>query len=191
MPRLYIMQTGRTTWEDESRVEPTVGAPLSEEGSQEVKAVASQLPSAEIAAVYAGTSEAERQTAKLVAEKLKLKVRTHNGLHEFDYGLWQGLTFQEIKRRQPRVYKLWVEEPASVRPPGGETLQEARERLSRALKEIVKRQKSRPALLVLGPVAAGLVRCLLQGEKVEALRQQGGQSFAWCSYEVADGGESL
>jgi len=36
MARIFVMQTGRTTWEDESRVEPTVGAPLSEEGSQEV-----------------------------------------------------------------------------------------------------------------------------------------------------------
>jgi broad specificity phosphatase PhoE len=189
--KIYIMQTGKTTWEDESRVVSAAGSPLSEQGSRTVQAAAMQLPVKEIAAVYAGRGEAEYQTAMLVAKKLKLRVRTHKDLHELDYGLWQGLTFREIKRRQPRVYKQWTERPGSIRPPGGETLEEARQRLRKAVRDIVKRQKGSPVLLVLSPVATGLVRCMLQGEVIGSFWRHVDRGFEWCSYEIADGGESL
>jgi len=191
MAKIYIMQTGRTTWGDESRAESMAGCPLSKEGAEKVQAAAEQLPAGEIKAIYAGAGEAEHQTAALVAGKLKLRARTCKDLHEFDYGLWQGLTLQEIKRRQPKVYKQWMEQPASVRPPGGETLQEAQERLRKALKGIVKGRKGEPVLLVLGPLATGLIRCLLQGEAVNSYWQHVDRSFAWCSYDVTGGDESL
>lgn len=169
MPKMYVIQTGRTTWDDQTRVDSAPGAPLTESGQQDVQDVAKELASRAISIVYASPGQAEQETAQLVARALGAKVRVNKDLRELDYGLWQGLTREEIKRRQPSLYRQWTEAPASVRPPGGETLQEALERLGEAMRNILKRHRNGGALVVLRPVALGLVKCLLRRDGVESL----------------------
>jgi len=169
MPKMYVIQTGRTTWDDQTRVDSAPGAPLTESGQQDVQDVAKELASRAISIVYASAGQAEQETAQLVARALGAKVRVNKDLRELDYGLWQGLTREEIKRRQPSLYRQWTEAPASVRPPGGETLQEALERLGEAMRNILKRHRNGGALVVLRPVALGLVKCLLRRDGVESL----------------------
>ena len=105
-------------------------------------------------------------------------------LQEIDYGLWQGLTIAEIRRRQPKAYRQWLEAPSTIRPPGGEALCEAQERIRGACKEIMKRHKSDTPLLVLRPIALSLVRCLLENKSTEMLWGETGEASTWCTYEV-------
>ena len=52
------------------------------------------------------------------------------------------------------------------------------------LKEITKRHKGRSALLVLRPVALGVLRCALEGAPIEQLWQHVNSGFMWDSYEM-------
>lgn len=185
MAKFYVMRTGQTTWEEQSRIESTAGAPLTEQGAMQVRDAARELTDHGIKAVFACTTgQAESQTAQLVADALSVKVRGNGMLHELDYGLWQGLTRGEIKRSQPRAYRQWTKAPASVRPPEGETLQEAQERLKSALRDITKRHRNGTALLVLRPVLMGLLRCLSEDQSIDALWQHVDDASTWGCYEV-------
>lgn len=187
MTTVYVVQTGETTLEQNQRLESAAGAPLTDQGQLEVLDAARAMNGCEIKTVYACTmGEGERQTAELVAGQLKAKVRDKCELHEFDYGLWQGLTTEEIKRRQPRVYRQWTKSPASVRPPEGETLAEAQLRLKAALKEIVRKHKTGTALLVLRPVLMGLLKCLAENDELDDLWRHVDLSFSWGCYDVDD-----
>jgi broad specificity phosphatase PhoE len=179
MPRMYVIQTGRTTWDEEARVESAPGAPLTASGRKDVQDAAKELASHTISIIYACGGQAEQQTAQLVADALGAKVRTHNDFRELDYGLWQGLTQDEIKRRQPKLFRQWSEDPASVRPPGGETLGEAQQRLCKAVKEVLKRHRNGGALVVLRPVALGLIKCLIRRDGVGSLRQNVHEACCW------------
>lgn len=187
MRTLYVIQTGQTTWEQQQRMDSTAGAPLTAEGVQAVEFAARELANHGLSAIVASQGEAETQTADLLARALVLKVHADNDIREFDYGLWQGLTIEEVKRRQPKVYRQWTESPASVRPPGGETLEEALQRLRKALKTIVKRHRNGPVLLVLPPILLGLLRCMLAGQDAQGLWQHVDSSFTWASYEMDEG----
>lgn len=185
MTTVYVVQTGETTLEQDHRLDSAAGAPLTEQGQMQVMDAARELATHEIKTVYACTmGESERQTAALVAELLKAKVRKHSALHEIDYGLWQGLTTKEIRRRQPRVYRQWTKTPACVRPPEGETLAEAQQRLREALKQIVRRHKNGSVLLVLRPVLIGLLKCLAENDGLDDVWQHVDPSFRWKSYDV-------
>ena len=188
MTCVYVIQTGRTTWEEQGRRESAAGAPLTEQGAMAVQDAAVELADLNIKAVYACTTgEAERQTAELVSKALGgVKVRNKKGLHELDYGLWQGLTVAEIKRRQPRAYRQWTRCPASCCPPEGEAPAAALERLRGELRGVVKRKKNGPALLVLRPVLAGLLKCLAADEPVADLWRHVDASFRWGCYEIND-----
>jgi len=184
MARLFVMQTGQTTWQAQGRMESSAGAPLTDEGLDWVCQCVQELSREPIATIYAASGEAEHQTARLLGHTLGVKVKPDQELREFDFGLWQGLTMEDIKRRQPKLYKRWTEQPTTVRPPGGETLQEAQERLGKAAQKVLRRQKGRPALLVLRPVATGLLRSLLEKTPVEELWQNVNSSFRYAGYEV-------
>jgi len=184
MTRLCVVRTGQTTFEAEKRVEPAAGSPLTGQGLQEVRRAAGQLASLNIGAIYASTAEGEAQTAGILARELRVKIRSEVQLREIDFGLWQGLTMEEIKRRQPKMLRLWNEAPTTVRPPGGETLAEAQDRLKQAVVDVVKRHKTRSPLVVLGPVALGLVRCLLEKNPPESIWKQVDPAFVWSSYEM-------
>jgi broad specificity phosphatase PhoE len=180
MAKMYVIQTGRTVWDEQTRVESAPGAPLTQEGQQDVQEAARELAAhAAITTIYASDGQAEQQTAHLIARTLGAKVRTSRGLREIDYGLWQGLTQEQIKRRQPRLFRQWIDSPATVRPPGGESLDEVQQRLCKAVRGILKRHRNGQALVVLRPVALGLLKCLVRRDRIESLWQNVQRCCLW------------
>jgi broad specificity phosphatase PhoE len=184
---VYIARTGTTVWEEQGRVESAAGAPLSEGGVQEARRLAEELDDCRISAVYAPPGEAEQQTARILAKHLGVKRHKNDALREIDYGLWQGLTLEDIRRRHERVYRQWTKAPMTVQPPGGESLQDAQERLRQALRSILRKRKGGGCpLLVLRPVALTLLRSIMREEDVEALWCNGDPDFTWGAYETDD-----
>ncbi|HYO24212.1 MAG TPA: histidine phosphatase family protein [Lacipirellulaceae bacterium] len=187
MLSLLIIRSGRTEYDCQGRIQGTLDVPLSEEGRNEVLAAASQLveQSASIAALYAGPCRSAQETGEILAEQLKLKLRTLEDLQNLDQGLWQGLLFDEVKSKQPRVYRQWQDKPDTVCPPEGETLQEARERLKRVLAKLAKKHKTGSAAIVLGQPLVSVLRSMLRHGEPPAVCQAGcSQTPLWEQVEV-------
>lgn len=164
MLTLYLIQCGRTEYQEESRLQGRLSLPLSAVGLEQCESAVRKLADVKLSAIYAPADEACEQTAKLlVRDHRGAKVRKTKGLAELDLGLWQGALASEIERRQPKVYRKWREEPTTVTPPQGESIQAAFERVSEEVEAIVARHadKGGAVALVAPPVAAALVRCHL------------------------------
>jgi len=177
MARLYVFQAGRTIWADSQRISSSAGVPLSEAGVEEVAAGARRIADVPLTAIYVAEGEPEKQTARLLAKACGAKVKTAKALRELDYGLWQGLRTEEIKHRQPKLYRQWTESPLSVRPPGGESLEEARQRLAKAMRRIVRKHAETAAGVVLRPVVMGLLRCMVRKLPTEQIWRQTREGF--------------
>lgn len=54
-------------------------------------------------------------------------------LREFDFGEWDGLTWQEAAAAHPEVSRTYWEEPGSVAAPGGESWYQAEARVAKAV----------------------------------------------------------
>ncbi len=184
MAALLTVKTGETVWEQQSRIESIAGSPLSETGRKNMARLGKELFPHEPNLIITSSGEAEKQTAKILAKELSVKVKKDDKFCEIDYGLWQGLTLDEIKRRQPKLHKQWLESPGSVRPPGGETLIEAQQRICQAVEEVTRREKKQTPVLVLRPVVLGLLRCKLEDEPIEEIWKLVTSDFAWGAYNV-------
>jgi len=184
MATLYVIETGPTVWDQQQRLESAAGAPLAPEAVEYLQAAAIELSTQAIKAVYAASGEAERQAATLLADALAIKTRSRKDLRELDFGMWQGLTVDDIRRRQPKVYKQWTDAPASVCPPGGESLDEAMTRLRTVTKEIVSKHKGESTLLVLRPVAMELLQSLLEHRDLRDFWQRVQAPPGWNQYEM-------
>jgi broad specificity phosphatase PhoE len=182
--RLLAVRSGETVWEREQRLESLSGAPLSEQGREVSLRLGKELVPHEPSVIYTASGEAEQQTARLISEETGIRIKVEKRLAEIDFGMWQGLTIEEIKRRQPSLHKQWLEAPASARPPGGETLSEAQKRIHQAIKTIVKKERKQTPVLVLRPIALGLLRCLLEKSDVETIWEKTNGDRPVSQYEV-------
>ena len=73
---------------------------------------------------------------------LGLPVVEHKGLIENDFGDWDGLTFREAAERDPDLHREWLSD-TSVRPPGGESFDEVRERVVAARDDLISTTAAR------------------------------------------------
>jgi probable phosphoglycerate mutase len=107
------------------------GVPLTDEGISQAERVADALESVPFKAVYSSPIQRTLETARAIASRHGLQVRTTRKLGEVDYGRWTNRSFKVLVRT-----KLWgrVQRwPSGVRFPEGETLREVQ---ARAVEEI-------------------------------------------------------
>ncbi|HEX6963305.1 MAG TPA: histidine phosphatase family protein [Lacipirellula sp.] len=163
MLTILLIRSGITEFDAEGRIQGTLDVPLCEEGRRQAKATAEELAArtAPIDALYAGPGLSAQQTAEIVGDRLDVRHKTVKQLHNLDQGLWQGLLFDEVKAKQPKVYRQWQDRPDTVCPPEGETLQEVKERIRAALSKITKKHKQGTIALVLAQPLASVLKCLL------------------------------
>ncbi len=183
--QIFLVQTGETIWEAQQRLDSLAGVPLSETGSETIRRVGKELVPHEPTAICASPGQAEQETADLLARELGLKVRTESALGGLDFGLWQGLTVGEVRHRQPKLYKQWIESPNGVQPPGGESLQQAQDRIRQAVREILKKgKKQQTPVLVLRPIVLGTLRCRLENVELDEIWSRVERDFTWRRYDV-------
>ena len=113
--------------------------PLNQTGLAQAEATARRLLQSEKpAAVYSSRLSRAAVTAQKIAAAHGIGVELHDGLIDIDYGLWQGLTPEQVRERWPALLDSWYGSPQMTEIPSGETLQIVRGRAMGALQELVK-----------------------------------------------------
>jgi broad specificity phosphatase PhoE len=95
------------------------------------------LNSETLAAVYCSGLIRSERSAEIVAEPFGLRPVVVAELRERSFGIWEGMTFTEIRERYPEEFEAWAGNPVKYSPPGGESTIEVKERVIRALDSIL------------------------------------------------------
>jgi phosphoserine phosphatase len=151
MVRVLLIRAGATEYDQQGRVQGTLDVPLCEDGRQEIEKMVEELRGQPVTAIYASPGQSAEQTAEALGLALNLKTKTIDKLQNLNQGLWQGLLVDEVKTKQPRVYRQWQEQPETVCPPQGETLGLARQRVQAALAKLLKKHKTDGVLAIVSP----------------------------------------
>jgi broad specificity phosphatase PhoE len=148
MTKLFLIRHGETLANIEQRYQGQGDSPLSELGIDEAKDLAKALKSEGFAAVYSSTLIRSNETAKIIAEPHGSKVEKFPGMKERFYGVWEGLTFTEIKDRYPKIYGSWLENPDRTKIPKAEPLKDLQKRGVAAIEKLIKKHKGRTICVV-------------------------------------------
>jgi probable phosphoglycerate mutase len=103
------------------------GIELSPSGREQARALAKRLAGCAIDGIQSSPRQRARETAAEIAAPHGLPVEIVPAVDEMDYGLWTGRSFSAL-RTEP-AWRLWNEARSASRPPGGESMAEARSRL--------------------------------------------------------------
>jgi broad specificity phosphatase PhoE len=92
-----------------------------------------------LSAVYCSDLSRAVRSAEIIAAPFKLPPVIMPGLRERSFGVWEGMTFNEIKESYPQEFGLWAENPLKYSPPDGEDTSDVRDRAINAFDLIMKR----------------------------------------------------
>lgn len=141
MLHIVLVRPGSTDYDEQGRIQGSLDIPLSEHGLQEAAETAEALRGTGLDVLYAPAYQPPLQTAEIIAKILGLKCKKIERLENHNQGLWQGMLIEDVRHKQPKVYRQWQEQPENVCPPEGEMLGEADERLRAAVTKLLKRHK--------------------------------------------------
>jgi probable phosphoglycerate mutase len=166
MFRILLIRPGTTEFDQQRRIQGTLDIPLCEDGRREVDAAIEKLRDQQVDAIYTCPCQSARQTAEALGGVLGVKPKTLDKLQNLNQGLWQGLLVDDVKKKQPKVYRQWQEQPETVCPPEGETLHTAKERVQTVIAKLMKKHKSEGvvALVVPEPMASVILNVLRHDE---------------------------
>ena len=155
---MILIRHGETDYTLQKRYCGFSDPPLNNRGREQAKALADRFKTDRIDVVYSSDLERALRTAeKVFAGK---SVRRSANFREVNFGIFEGMKYEEIVEKHPRLYDRWLENPAECKIPGGETLRVLEERVNAGLLSILSKHKGKIVVLV---THCGPIRVVLSG----------------------------
>ncbi len=143
---ILLARHGESDWNRSKRWQGFADRPLTDLGRRQAVELAARLEGTDLDAVYSSDLQRARDTAEAVARSKGLEVGTTPDLREVDVGSWSGLTRAEAEAQYPDAYGRWLQGGEGW--DDGETYEELRERVVRAIQQIAKRHEGERVLVV-------------------------------------------
>lgn len=180
MFRIILVRPGTTEYDHQGRIQGTLDIPLSEDGRREVDDAVEKLRVQPLDAIYSCPCQSAKQTAEALGAVFDIKPKTLDGLQNLNQGLWQGMLIEDVKKKQPKVYRQWQEQPAKVCPPDGESLSAAKDRAEDVVAKLLKKHKSEGVVAVVVPEPMASVIChVLRHDELGNLWQRVDNAATW------------
>lgn len=125
---VWLVRHAETEWSRDHRHTGRTDVPLTQAGRAAASALAPRLAGHDFALVLSSPLSRARDTAVLAG----LRPQLREGLVEFDYGEYEGITTDEIRRRDPN-WSLWRDGC-----PGGETPADVGRRVDGVIDEVLR-----------------------------------------------------
>jgi broad specificity phosphatase PhoE len=131
-------------------------------GIKQAELLGNYLSKWELEAIYCSPLRRAIDTADIIARYQKIRVHVAAGLIDFDYGQWQSLPEQEVKRLYPILHSEWLSNPDKVRMPDGESLEDVRRRATEVVNGVLSVHRG-SVVLVSHRVVNKVLICSLLG----------------------------
>jgi alpha-ribazole phosphatase len=183
---LYLIRHGETEGGEAKRYKGTIDVPLSEKGVMQMEQLSKYIvreiincsnpPSPPflkggkgglLSAVYCSDLKRAIKSAEIIAEPHSLNPTVVPALRERNFGIWEGMSFDEIREKYPLDFDAWASNPLQFSPMGGETTLEMRERVLNSLDKIIRNHNGEHVAIVAHGGVNRIILCHLLGIPLE------------------------
>ncbi len=163
MKKLILVRHGETGFTEQNKYCGHCDAPLSGRGIRQARRLHEKLKKLKVDKVYSSDLLRTMQTAMLTFRNNY--VIKNEGLREIDFGRLCGLTFEQAEKGYPDIYKTWMENPKSLKVPGGESVRGFAKRVLATFKDIAKDSAGKTVAIVShgGPIRIILLKLKKMG----------------------------
>ncbi|MCK4722231.1 MAG: histidine phosphatase family protein [Dehalococcoidia bacterium] len=163
MTRFVLIRHGQTGWNKEARFRGRIDIDLDETGMRQAQAVGERFAQSELAAIYSSPLKRAMATAEPIGRRLNLQVVPLEGINDMNFGSWEGRSIDEVKEQDKELFDLWHYSPEKLSIPGGETLDDVRQRVAATMDDLAAKHEDDTVLLVTHRVVCKVLLCHLLG----------------------------
>ena len=169
---LYLIRHGETEGGEVRRYKGTIDVPLSEKGVSQMEQVSKYIvekggKGGLMSAVYCSDLTRAIRSAEIVAEPHSLKPIIISSLRERNFGLWEGMSFDEIMEKYPLEFNAWAGNPLKFSPMEGESTLAMRDRVIQAMSEIMENHNKENIAIVAHGGVNRIILCHILGIPLE------------------------
>jgi alpha-ribazole phosphatase len=146
--RIHLIRHGQVAGFDQPRYNGQTDVELTDYGVEQYHRIRERLADTKISACY--TSDLSRCTtgAGIICQAFGLEPVPRRELRELNIGVWEGMTWQEIRTSWPDGWQARLDDLVNYRVPGGENLLDVEARVMPVITEVVERHKDQEVLVV-------------------------------------------
>lgn len=148
MTQLILIRHGETLWNRELRMQGHRDSPLTDTGMHQARRLGQRLADLSFSRLYSSDLGRAYETARSVAGVTGHEIATDARLRERHFGVFEGLTGDEIAARFPDEFKCFKSRNPAFVVPGGESAQQFRERCLAGLEDIADRNSGATVVVV-------------------------------------------
>jgi phosphoserine phosphatase len=148
MIRIVLVRHGETAWNEAGKFQGRLDIGLNETGRRQAKLLAKALGDIHLDAIYSSPLSRSFETANEIAGYHSLTVIPADEFNEIDHGSWEGMHLDEVIDQHGALYETWINKPHLAKMPGGEDLDDIRDRSVRRLNDILERTADGNAVLI-------------------------------------------
>ena len=170
LTKLYLIRHGETEGAETKRYKGHIDVPLSDNGIMQVRALSDYIAHSGgkgLKEIYSSDLSRAVKSAEIIAEPLGLQPVIVKGLRERNFGVWEGMSFEEIEEQYPHDFKAWADNPVRFSPLKGETTVEVRDRAMKALDLILEKNRGEEVAIVAHGGINRVILCELLGIPLE------------------------
>lgn len=150
--RIIAVRHGETAWNVATRIQGHTDIGLNDTGRWQAQRLALVLANEAVARIYTSDLSRAQDTARAIAaigaNPGARAVHQYTGLRERDFGIFEGHTHAQIAAQWPEESTRWKHRQPHFAPPGGETLMQLHERVSRTLNALAQPHQDEQIVLV-------------------------------------------
>lgn len=160
MLRIYLVRHGQTAWNQVGRIQGHSDTPLDAVGQRQAQQAAQWLATRvqKPAAIYSSDLQRAFHTAQAIAAAIDAPLHAEPALRERYWGLWEGLTGEEVQQRFPEHHFTYLYDPMMGTPPEAEPMSAFWERVRQFGRRLIE-QHAAGELVIVGH--GGSLRILL------------------------------
>ena len=166
MMRLLLVRHGQTEENNQGRIQGQQDVTLNDAGRHQASMLRDRLAKVRIAGAYTSPLARAQETAEILLEPHDAELRQDPRLKEFSYGVWEGMTWAEVRNKYPLAFAEWSVDRERA-PEGAETLHQVKSRAHQLMGEIRSEHREGTVLVVTHGGPLRLMLCCAFGIPVE------------------------
>jgi len=178
--QVYLLRHGETVGNVNGQYAGVTDTPLTEKGKTQAVDAHLRFEQTEFDVVLSSPLARALDTARVVTDQ---KIIELDGLMEMDFGKFEGMTYDEIKKSYPEEVKSWTETTKDYTFPDGENLRGFYHKVVEVYQNILRTYDVEKLLIV---AHSGVIRSILAHEISESFDHYWKYSIDNCKVAIIE-----
>lgn len=146
--RLHLIRHGEVEGAEEKRYNGQSDVDLTPKGLAQIGFLQMRIQKYPVTAVYCSDLTRCVDGAKLLAASYELEPVSNPDLREIHAGDWQGMTWDSILKKHPKLWKKRLKDLVNIPFPNGENLLEVAQRVRPVIQELAEKHQGEEIVIV-------------------------------------------